>query len=400
MERATEEAACAPRNIAVLGTRALEKWRISISVIYLLAWYTTTTPSTPAPPDKWDGKGGVVARVRKYARVPKGSTASVRKIISDAYMCWCEGEAYTGKQDDAGGHNKLIERGSNEERIAADAIENRLGYTVATELVNIYRVYEGEYTVNHPREAPPLLTAMCAGKTPVGRSSVYTAILRLIADGVGKTVRAVKRKQGDYDPTSKWARASFAWIAQLLIMLGQISPEEAMDDVLDSGKEAPWWSKAAPGHYDENDLPAYFDPAMLPTLNPNQVLFCDKKHRECKFHNGDNRKSCPLLVIFKRNESGEISASGAFDDAPEFLNVKYPKEVRFMQGYAAVRPIEAGVEKPQEGRRSEVFFYSEKQMISRKQTERMEKQEIACVRGLGEAAEDRRRGGWIKTNRA
>ena len=37
---------------------------------------------------------------------------------------------------------------------------------------------------------------------------------------------------------------------------------------------------------------------------------------------------------------------------------------------------------------------------SRKQTERMEKQEIAHVRGLGEAAEDRRRGGWIKTNRA
>ena len=39
-------------------------------------------------------------------------------------------------------------------------------------------------------------------------------------------------------------------------------------------------------------------------------------------------------------------------------------------------------------------------MISRNQTVRMEKEQNDRVRAQGPAAEDKRRGGWIKTNRA
>ena len=350
---------------------------MSVATSYLLSLYSDTAHKTPAPPTMWGGTGGIVAQVRRHMKVAQGSSGSVRKIIEHAYLCWCEGEAYTGEQDPAGGHNKLIQRGSVEERIATNAIENRLGYTVATELVNIYRVHEG--------------------KPPVGRSAVYSAILRLIDAGVGRTVRPKKRKQGDTDPNSKWAQASFAWVAQLLIKLGQLTPEQAMRDVLDGGKKAPWWTNEAPG----DTLPPYFDPQFLDKLSIHQILMCDEKHRECKFRNGDNRRSCPHLVIFKRDESGEISEGGAFEEVPESLSVKYPKEVRFMQGYAAVKPVDdTGVEGPVEGRRSKPCFYSTKQMISRRETERYEKQENDRVRAQGPAAEDKRRGGWIKTNRA
>ena len=149
---------------------------MSVATSYLLSLYSDTAHKTPAPPTMWGGTGGIVAQVRRHMKVAQGSSGSVRKIIEHAYLCWCEGEAYTGEQDPAGGHNKLIQRGSVEERIATNAIENRLGYTVATELVNIYRVHEG--------------------KPPVGRSAVYSAILRLIDAGVGRTVRPKKRKQG------------------------------------------------------------------------------------------------------------------------------------------------------------------------------------------------------------
>ena len=217
------EAACVSRNLDVLGPCGVVKWREAVATCYLLGQYSDTVLSEPAHPREWDRVGGTVAQVRKYMKVTKGSTESVRKIMGEAYLCYCEGESYSGRQASAGGHNKLIERSSPEERIAADAIENRLGYKVATELVNIYRVHEGKWAYQ-PHDAPPQLTALCAGKTPVGRSAVYSAILRLIDDGLGETVKPKKRKQGDFDPNSKWARASFAWAAQLLVMLGQISP--------------------------------------------------------------------------------------------------------------------------------------------------------------------------------
>ena len=84
-------------------------------------WFTALDM---APKEEWGGKDGLVAHILKEFNMPKGSTGVVFRVLTQAAAAHAKGFKYNpARCEGAGGCNKLITKGSVEEQIVADAME-------------------------------------------------------------------------------------------------------------------------------------------------------------------------------------------------------------------------------------------------------------------------------------
>ena len=132
-----------------------------------------------APPEtEWHGQDGTISSIIKALHMPNGSRNVVKRVLLDSLRCIDEGVPYCSARKLTAVENSraLIQRGSEEEQILADCIEEGQSVKSATSYVNDYR-----------REK---------GLAHIGVSAVQSWCERMNTTGVSKTSRISKMKQG------------------------------------------------------------------------------------------------------------------------------------------------------------------------------------------------------------
>jgi hypothetical protein len=278
--------------------------RIAVAVYYL------DVLDSP-PPSEWDGKDGTVAVIRRNLKFPEGSGGTIRAVLVDVYACVEDGSRYTGEAKlNQGGKNILIEPGSVEEQIAADAIEGGVGFTNAMHLVNEYRTHLD----------PPL--------EHVGRSAVWSAIQRLEP----KTTAVLVCKQGSYDPTSEWAKARHRFTNQLLVQFSLKTPMQAWVEV----DNIPLVLQ------NPANIPSYFDVTKIGgTLSVNQIAYWDETHKKPVIGGkGHEAAGSRMETRFRRDATGKLHPNGTYGDRRKLLQVKYSAtETRLCLGVVCVERV-------------------------------------------------------------
>ena len=135
-----------------------------------------------APPEEeWHGKDGTISSIMKTLEMPNGSRNVVKRVLVDSLKCINEGRPYCPARKLTAAENSraLIQRGSEEEQILADCIEEGQSVKSATSYVNDYR-----------REK---------GLPHIGISAVQSWCERMSIGGLSKTSRISKMKQGIYN---------------------------------------------------------------------------------------------------------------------------------------------------------------------------------------------------------
>jgi hypothetical protein len=188
-----------------------------------------------------------------------------------------------------------------------------------------YRLVTEMFKINEYREEESLPN--------VGLSTV-----RRTMNHLGPVIRRIKRrKQGNRDPTSPWARSRQRWVTQLLVRFG----EHAFD------------CRAAENeHLGITEMPSCFDPNVLPPLSLHQLVFFDECHKKCEIGwTGET------VYSFPRNADRVYNSEGDVDRVDTKLH-KYAKEGKFSFGVSAVNMNDGNVE----GRRCRTFDYSAKNL--------------------------------------
>ena len=110
--------------------------------------------------------------------MPDGSREVVARVLADATKCIDEGTPYCAARKMPATENSkaLIQRGSPEEQIVADCIEDGHSFAQAASYVNEYRTGKG--------------------LTHIGTSAVQTWCERMSHAGFSKISRISKMKQG------------------------------------------------------------------------------------------------------------------------------------------------------------------------------------------------------------
>jgi hypothetical protein len=82
----------------------------------------------------------------------------------------------------------------------------------------------------------------------------------------GPVIRRIRRrKKGDRDPMSPWAKVRLRWVTQLLVRLGQYEFDG---------------TKTENTNLELTSTPGYFDSATLPLLSLHQIVFFDECHKK------------------------------------------------------------------------------------------------------------------------
>jgi hypothetical protein len=132
-----------------------------------------------APPEsEWYGTNGTISIIMKILHMAPGSRDVVDRVLKEASRCIDEGISYSpGRKFTADEDSRaLIKRGSVEEQIVADCIEDGQSYAIACDYVNDYRA---------KKQLPH-----------IGISAVATWCERMHDAGFSKTSRISKMKQG------------------------------------------------------------------------------------------------------------------------------------------------------------------------------------------------------------
>ena len=215
----------------------------------------------------------------------------------------------------------MILEGSSDEGTVADWMEANIEFRMTTIMVNQHRVEEGRF--------------------PVGRNAVMNAFDRM--NPILSKIQ--KRCQGDTN-NEAWATAKHRQCKQLLIMRGDISKEELLTEYPDG-------------------IPHEFHPDHLPTLTRNQVVFFDETHIE---QEGGLVTKTGIQIRFPRDASGKYAPlspdnpTPIYADKMEVPSFKYAAQSRLCLGVAAVKLPDGTIE----GRKTKVFDYTSKRMISLK----------------------------------
>ena len=179
----TEEATNAPRALRPLHASKvnaddksdhigiLKHLRSAIFVIFVQLF--------DAPPaSEWYGQHGTISSIIKTLHMAVGSRDVVARVLEDATKCIEKGVPYCSARKLTAAENSraLIQRGSKEEQIVADCIEDGQSYQISAAYVNDYRK-----EINLPH---------------IGVSAVGTWCERMNEAGFAKTSRISKMKQG------------------------------------------------------------------------------------------------------------------------------------------------------------------------------------------------------------
>jgi hypothetical protein len=143
--------------------------------------------------------------------------------------------------------------------------------------------------------------------------------------------RVKRRKQGNRNPYSPWAKARLIWVTQLLVGLGKHEFNHATK---------------------ENELlcltetPTYFNNELLPPLSINQIVFFDECRKKTEIYRTGN-----TVYTFAKNEAVLYDEDGQIGDVNTKLHLKYTKEGNFCFGVSAVELSDGTTE----GRRCKTF---------------------------------------------
>jgi transposase len=282
----------------------------------------------------WDGDDGVITNIMTTFSL-EGVTEKlrIRKVLETVTEWSSRGILYEGQRTKGQGRKPLI-NSPQEYQILIDSMEQGYGLVTAMHQINEYR----------EEEIMP----------EIGLTTVRRTMNRL-----GPVLRKVKRrKQGNKDPTSPWAKARLRWATQLLVRLG----EHEFDCTADENK-----------YLGLTNTPAFFDRAKMPPLSVNQLVFFDECHKKTEIG-----RTGETVYSFPRDDDGLYDNEGSIADVETKLHVKYAKEGRFSFGVAAVALLDGTIE----GRRCKTFDYSAKNLITITAEEKMIKEEIRRVRNL------------------
>ena len=154
--------------------------RQMISLVYLSVF-------DAAPASEWQGHGGTIAQIyHKLEFTSRNDRFLIHRVLVETNICIKQGRKYDGTIGfERGRPAKLVEDGSDEQKIVANYMERGCSYTLTTIVLNIYRYQHG--------------------KVPISRSAVVNAAERMNM----RETPVEKRNQGNLDPESEWARANY-----------------------------------------------------------------------------------------------------------------------------------------------------------------------------------------------
>ena len=312
------------------------------------------------PPELWSGKGGTIARLNAIYK-----NCSRQRIYRTLHKYWETNSTERKKRIYKGEY--MVQEGGVSEQLIADCMEDGMGYSMATDLVNEQRTQDG--------------------MEKVGQTTVRNTYLRLQP----KEEKIVTVSQGSFCAHSNWAKAGFAWCKQLAICFGVLDPYVTLDPPMPPPLVEP---EVPPPRFPltvEGGIADCFDPDLLTKYNRYQVAFWDECHPKCDLRSSDcGRKQNMSVPRVKRDSEGKLDkANGTYlNTKPTDTKVKYPKEGRFAFGVAMTKLRDGTVV----GRRCKEFCYTEQNIIAHDQWLEKIEQEIRNVKKLiGTDKEDK----WI-----
>jgi hypothetical protein len=144
----------------------------------------------------WEGKDGVIQHIADHFGLEVKERHTVRRVMRSITEYSGRGITYKGQIATGTGRTPMI-YSPQEYQILIDSVEKGYGLVTAMHQINEYR--EEEHL------------------SDVGLSTV-----RRTMNWLRPVIRRVKRrKQGNRNPDSPWAKARLRWVTKLLVRLGQ-----------------------------------------------------------------------------------------------------------------------------------------------------------------------------------
>eukprot|EP00536_Pseudo-nitzschia_multiseries_P017905 jgi/Psemu1/53088/gm1.53088_g len=161
---------------------------------------------------------------------------TVKQVCRDVVLCQQVNLPYTGKGNyQAVGRKCVIPLDSVEAEVIADALESGNSINMSTYIVNQYR---------EKNELPSL---------------TYSAVRGCMNRLKPQILSIKKGKQGSKNIEHAWCRASFRWVAQLLLRFGKVKFSH------------PMFSKLLEDAYDVENPPACYDETLLTPLSLSKI---------------------------------------------------------------------------------------------------------------------------------
>jgi hypothetical protein len=188
------------------------------------------------PPEEWNGEGRTMSKIERALSYGKEQRRKVKEVIEKYHFTILVGGKYNPQRKSCT-NATVIEDRSHVQQMVCDYIESGVSLTEAQLLVNIWCYKHGERTMTH--------------------SAVVLCIQRM-----KKRVSLIRKcPQGHTDPKSNWARCRICLPAQMLLRFGE-----------DFGEHQHFFGQLLD---ETGDLPACFDPDLLPKLDLNRIVFHD-----------------------------------------------------------------------------------------------------------------------------
>ena len=342
-------------DVAKLDLSGEDLWRQRRVCIYV-HWRDTFDC---APPACWKGKDGTIMALLRVLNLTKGSYKTVHKVLQAVWTCHLNGVEYVGDSAQVGcdPHNKpLIQPGSVEEQIVADAVEDNIGFTGTMHLVNSH------------------IKGVDLDATHVGRSSIKTVVDRL-RPKIGPIKSASQHVNiTAEDPLGK---ARYEQLQQYRLRLGRVK----LEDLSEEDQRRPAFANLDDHKFDIC-----------------QVSFWDETHPSCRIGGRAPGPQQHIQRQFLRDiNTGKIvttkGINGDYKTAQRWAKVKYNKEIRLMLGCCIVKLQGADGEELC-GRRLPAFDYTNRWVVTITQYE-----EECIPRAIRKVKDGSVKRGWVEGER-
>lgn len=280
--------------------------------------------------------------------IPEGSRGTVTTVVKEVSRAFNSGTAWLPKKKVIVRPNRqLITKGSPEEQIVADVMEQGGSVKQATSQLNERLKAEGK---------------LLRGKSHVGETAVYNAVKR--ANPVSTPI--LDSPQGS-DNDVDWAHARLFWVSQLQIRLGRITGVEATEFCYGVSIK------------DESMVPPFFKEDLLGRIDSDAITYFDETHKKTQIGaKGHCAKGARTQHRFRRDSNGALDDAGGLAPRQAAKKVKYPYESRFLLGCAKTKNDDG----ENVGMRLPPFDYSGKLVVSISDWRLAEQMEIHRVRQL------------------
>lgn len=306
-----------------------KNWEEQQQQRFAIAFVYSNLLSAP-PPRDWYGRDGSIVWTIDYLGLHPNTYKTVREVFFQL-----SNQASLFRKVRGRNKNLLIPPGSVEEQIVADRLEEGCSISLTTTFVNQYREQ--------------------AGKIHVSEWCVYNSFhfLKPVISSLKK------RKQGNLDENSPWAKARNNWTKQLCLRFDVCAPR----DLFPFPEEIP--------------KPFSADFLRDKKVKIQQVVFWDETHKKVHIGKGSSRNQDEIR--FPRDNNGKLDLkNGTYKKESEYLQVKYPEEVRLSLGVAQVELLDGFIQ----GKRAKPFVYSAKVLMSIDDFQSEIEKEIKRVRNL------------------